>query len=112
MAFLTSKRKEPLAREEEMYKRDMTKIPKKDKTSRDVPFWYTHPAAKLIKDQIADELAGKKKRTAPQKLWESRAEYKAFPLSVFRKHLYQDRTRQISAPYWQHRRNKKSQKKT
>ena len=44
-------------------------------------------------------------------LWKSRVQYQDFPLLVFCKHIYQERTKQLAAPYWQHTRNKIAQKK-
>jgi len=41
----------------------------------------------------------------PQELWKSMAEYQEFSLSVFSKHIYQERTKRLAAPYWQHKRN-------
>ena len=46
----------------------------------------------------------------PKDLWNMRMEYKDFPLSVFRKHVYQERMKQLAAPFWQHKRNKAAEK--
>ena len=54
---------------------------------------------------------GTVKNIKPQQLWKSREEYKEFPLKIFRKHVYQERTKQLAAPYWQHKRNKSARKK-
>ena len=45
-------------------------------------------------------------------LWRSKREYQEFPLLVFRKHIYQERTKQLAAPCWQHTRNQIARKKT
>ena len=47
----------------------------------------------------------------PHQLWESRSEYQEFPLKVFRKHIYQERTKQLAVPYWQYKRNKNATEK-
>ncbi|KAL7525981.1 hypothetical protein ACHAXR_006714 [Thalassiosira sp. AJA248-18] len=111
MKNLTSKRKKQMRAEEASFKRDMLKLPKINKTSRGYPFWHTHQASELMKNHITDEMLGKVEKTKPQQLWKSRAEYQAFPLSIFRKHIYQERSKQLAAPYWQHKRNKNAQKK-
>jgi len=38
-------------------------------------------------------------------------EYQKFPLLIFHKHIYQERTKQLAAPYWQHKRIKNASKK-
>ena len=55
-------------------------------------------------------MLGKAIKMKPQQLWKLREEYQAFPLHIFRKHIYQERTKQLAAPYWQHKRNKNAQK--
>jgi hypothetical protein len=60
---------------------------------------------------VKDEESGTAKTMKPKTLWESREEYQDFPLRVFRKHIYQERTKQLSAPFWQHKRNKNAMKK-
>ena len=107
MKKLTSKRKALISNEEASYQRDMLKLPRNAKTSRDVPFWNNHPASELLQK---DETDGVAKEMKSKQLWESRVEYQDFPPSVFRKHIYQERTKQLSAPYWQHKRNKNAKK--
>ena len=113
METLTSRRKRLVSEEEAIFRRDMIKLKDiiSDKTSRGYPFWHTHPASKLLKDDIAREMSGNMNKRKPTQLWESRVQYQDFPLSVFRKHIYQERTKQLAAPYWQHTRNKIAQKK-
>ena len=108
MKALTNKRKQRINKEEASFHRDMLKIPKKTPTTRGLPFWNTHPAAELLKN---DEMNGVAKTMKPAQLWKSRAEYQNFPLCVFRKHIYQERTKQLAAPYWQHKRNKNAMKR-
>ena len=58
-----------------------------------------------------DETSGVAREIKPQQLWKSRVEYQDFPLAVFRKHIYQVRTKQLAAPYWQYKRNKNAKKR-
>lgn len=85
----------------------MLKITHNEKTRRNYPFWNQHPAAALL---CEDERNGTARSMKPQELWNSRTEYKDFPLSVFRKHIYQERMKQLAAPFWQHKRNKAAAK--
>ena len=107
MKGLTSKRRRLLDEEEDAYQKEMLSCPKKEATSRGYPFWNCHPAADLLKE---DEIVGAAKRMKPIKIWESRPEYQDFPLYIFRKHIYQERSKQLASPFWQHRRNKMAMK--
>lgn len=108
MKKLTSKRKSLIKEEEESFRRDMLKLPESLETSRGIPFWNRHPASDLLHQ---DEMNGIAKGMKPRDLWMSRIEYQDFPLCVFRKHIYQERTRQLAVPYWQYKRNKNAKKK-
>lgn len=108
MQGLTSKRRKLIDEEEEAFQRDMLLLPRMSETSRGLPFWNKHPASSLLAADVRD---GTSNRMKPQKLWKSRKEYQDFPLCVFRKHIYQERRKQLSTPAWQYRRNKKAQKK-
>lgn len=107
MIALTSRRRDRIDNEEKMYRRDMLAFPKCTRTSRNDPFWNDHPASDLLEK---DEISGSSTAMKPKQLWESREEYQEFPLSTFRKHIYQERTKQLAAPYWQHKRNQKAKK--
>ena len=76
-------------------------------SSRGIPFWNRHPASDLLHQ---DEMNGIAKGMKPRDLWMSRIEYQDFPLCVFRKHIYQEGTRQLAVPYWQYKRNKNAKK--
>ena len=108
MIALTSKRRKCIDEEEAMYRRDMLALPKCAMTSRNLPFWNNHPASELLEK---DEKRGIAKTMKPKQLWETREAYQDFPLSIFCKHIYQERTKQLAAPYWQYNRNQKAQKK-
>ena len=58
-----------------------------------------------------DEMLGKVEKLKPLQIWNSRPEYQEFPLYVFGKHVYQERTKQLAAPYWQFKRNKNAKQK-
>ena len=111
MKCLTLKRRNLISEEEAKYKRDKAKYPKRDKTSKGIPFWSNSQASELLRQHVSDEMEDKAQRTKPQELWKSRIEYQKFPLPIFRKHIYQERTKQLAAPYWQHKRNKNASKK-
>ena len=108
MMKLTSKRKGRISEEQASFNHDMLKLQQKTITAREYPFWNKHPASELLRE---DELNCTEKQMKPEKLWRSRLEYQDFPLPVFRKHIYQERMKQLAAPYWQHKRNKNAKKK-
>lgn len=56
-------------------------------------------------------MAGAVDKAKPRELWKSQKEYQDFPLSTFRKHIYQEQTKQLAAPFWQHKRYKITKKK-
>lgn len=111
MQTLTAKRKAMIEEEEESYRRDVLRLPEKGKTSRGIPFWHTHAASELLEQHVTGEMDGIIKKMKPSQIWKSRTEYQAFPLKIFRKHIYQERTKQLAAPYWQHKRNKNAREK-
>ena len=108
MSERTMKRKQLIQREHESFVADMVAFPPKSLTSRGYPFWDTHAACKLLEE---DEISGRTATMKPQRLWKSRSEYQEFPLRVFRKHIYQLRTKRLAAPYWQCKRNRIARKK-
>ena len=108
MKKLTDRRKALIHEESAAFEHDMITLPPLEKTSRGYPFWHKHRASELLKE---DETSGAAKRMKPKQLWMSRKEYQDFPLSVFRKHIYQERMKQLAAPYWQYKRNKSAKKK-
>jgi hypothetical protein len=68
------------------------------------PQWQGSKAARLLK---LDVLEGKSKAMKPSALRDTRKEYQAFPLKVFRKHIEaEDRSRKDSL-YWLLKKNKK-----
>jgi len=63
----------------------------------------------LLEEDVRD---GTSKTMKPRDLWRLRSDYQDFPLVIFHKHIYQERTKQLAAPCWQYKRNQLSQKKT
>ena len=55
MKALTEKRKAQLHVEEQCFRRDMQKLPKRSETSRGMLFWNTHPALKLLRKHFEME---------------------------------------------------------
>lgn len=108
MVKRTTKRKQLIYNEYQAYLDDLQVVPKSNKSSRGYPCWDTHKASKMLQ---ADEESGIAKELQPKVLWKSRKEYQDFPLSVFRKHIYQLRSKQLAAPFWQYKRNMNAKKK-
>ena len=108
MKKLTDKRRQLIRIEMAAYREDMLTLPPATITSRGYPFWNKHRASELLKE---DEANGVAKEMQPKQLWKSRVEYQDFPLPVFRKHIYQERMKQLAAPYWQYKRNENATKR-
>jgi hypothetical protein len=70
------------------------------------PRWEGSDAQRLLKMDID---AGRNKEFKPKELHKSRMEYQAFPLHVFRDHIYQETRDRLGKSYWLDR--KKNQKK-
>ncbi|EJK44799.1 hypothetical protein THAOC_36630 [Thalassiosira oceanica] len=81
--------------------------PQKCVSLRGKPIWNIHPA-KL--ELIEDTKNGKTRQMKPKELWKTSEQYQDFVLEDFRKHIYQERYRQLAGPYWQQKRNKSAQK--
>ena len=96
--------------EEQCFRQDMQKFPKISETSRGMRFWNTHPASKLLRKHIEMEMTGTIEKMKPQEIWATEEDYQSFDLNVFRKHIYQERRRQLAAPFWQVKRNKNARK--
>ena len=94
------------------FNRHLLSCTKRVLTSRGKRFWGDHPA----KDRLIDDTkSGKTRELKPKELWKSHEDYQDFSLKDFRKHIYQEKYRQLAGPYWQKKRNKaalKEQEKT
>ena len=57
-------------------------------------FWHNHPVKDLLAEDVKNGLANE---LAPKVLHETREEYKVFKLETFRKHIYQEKSKQRSS---------------
>ena len=108
MKKLTDKKRKLLKRDVEIFRQDLSLFPRKEYTSRDKLFWDTHRANFLLAE---DTLSGKAKEMKPKALWKSREEYQEFLLEDFRKHIYQERNKQLAGAYWQQKLRRVAAKK-
>ena len=86
---------------------DLHAFPRGETTLGGNPHWDNHPACALLKKDVEN---GKADSMQPEMLRRTRDEYKAFPLHVFRGHIYQEKRRKREEPGWVIKRNKKAQK--
>lgn len=89
-------------------KAELKNFPRPEKTNRGQPFWDTHPAKLLLREDVK---VGKHLEMKPHILHQTRPEYKAFNLKTFRQHVYQEKRHQKELPMRVARRNKKAQYK-
>ncbi len=87
---------------------ELQNFPRSGKTNRGEPFWDTHPAKLLLREDVK---AGKHLDMKPQVLHQTRPDYQAFSLKTFRRHVYQEKRHQRELPMRVARRNKKAQYK-
>jgi hypothetical protein len=76
---------------------------KTNATSRGKMFWSSHAAKHQL---VADMKCGKASEMRPKDLYKSHNAYQDFSLEDFRKHIYQEKYKQLAGPYWQKKRNK------
>ena len=87
---------------------DMNVVKSKKAFDRGYPQWHLHKA----KDKLRVNVQKKKHvNLSPSKLWEGEAEYKEFPLEIFRKHIYQEVISQSGRSYWMNKKRMKQDKK-
>lgn len=104
---LAERDRKQVSEDVEMFRQHRLNFPPKEITARGKLSWSKHKA----KDQlILDTKSGKAGKTRPKQLWESNASYQCFSLEDFRKHVYQEKYRQLAGPYWQKKRNKAAYK--
>lgn len=77
-------------------------------TSQGNYFWDEQDACTFLERDVK---SGKVNEMSKEQLWESRPAYKKFKKRVFRKHVYQEQSKQRGGTYWQVKRNRKGQKK-
>jgi hypothetical protein len=83
------------------------KFPSTGTSKQGHPLWHKHAAKHLLTKDVED---GLHHQYSPSQLRKMRYEYQEFPLSTFRKHIYQEKTKQHSEPYWVVKRNKKARR--
>lgn len=103
MIKLTDKHRREIHQNIELFKRHRLKFPKNTASSRGKCIWRDHPASNIL---VCDTKSGNASKVKPKELWKSREEYQDFSLDDFRKHIYQEKYRQLAGPYWQKKRNK------
>jgi len=108
MINLTNKKKNRIESVEAAFRRDMLKVERSEKTSKGVYKWHKHIASELLKEDVRNGTADSME---PKKLWKLRIQYRDFPLSIFRLHIYQEKYKQLAAPYWQIKRNEAATEK-
>ena len=72
------------------------------------PRWSDSSALKLLLQDLA---SGVLENMKPAAVWMSRPEYRVYPLSVFRDHIYKEKTKPFVKAYWAHQRELKKAKK-
>jgi hypothetical protein len=92
-----------VATEEANYQEDMQHHVQKQITWRGTPFWVKHAAKKMLIKNVED---GIDQPMTKRQLWESQAEYQAFPYDFFCKRANKVQQKALGAPYWQYKRNK------
>ena len=106
MKAAAKKHEEKVDRDNANISMELEKFPRNGLTNRGYPFWDTHPASRLLRFDIE----GGKDNLTPTELRMSRDEYRAFPLQVFRYHIYQERRRVRESKLKVVQRNKKALK--
>lgn len=65
------------------------------------PRWNKSSAQALLTQDVASGIVNTMK---PAELWMTRPEYRIYPLSVFRDHIYKEKIKPLSRAYWDHQR--------
>lgn len=76
-----------MVRDVRAYGRDKKIVLTHLRTTDDVQPWHKTECPKLLKKDIDNELHLNQR---PEEIYHSRSEYQAFPLTIFRKHVYQE----------------------
>ena len=96
------------AQSDEVRLRNTLKKKQNDDIQPSYPTWNHSEAQKLL---CTDINSGRAQVMKPAELWSSRPEFKVYPVSVFRDHLYKERSKPLVKAYWDHQREMKLQKK-
>jgi hypothetical protein len=103
MVKLTSKHRKQIEEDVQLWKLQRAVTPRKTTTSRNKLFWSSHPAKQQL---IEGTKSGKAASMKPKELYQTQSVYQEFSLKDVRKHIYQEKYKQIAGPYWQMKRNK------
>ena len=103
MIKLTDKHREQIAQQVDAWQRHRMNCPQRTVSSRGKPIWHRHSARGVL---VTDTKSGKAGKMKPKELWLSNEHYQDFSLDDFRRHIYQEKYRQLAGPYWQAKRNK------
>lgn len=76
-------------------------------TSRGYPRWCGSAAERLLIEDIDN---GRHEGIRPERLYRSKSEYQAFPLNVFRDHIYQETRDRKTRAYWLNRKKQEENK--
>ena len=105
------KEKAITASDERDFSHDQIYCPRKEKTSRGVHFWDTHPANLLLQSDLRDMNGGTGRILLPSELRMTRKEYQYFSVKTFCGHVHQEKRKMREKPYWIPKRNKDGMKR-
>jgi hypothetical protein len=74
----------------------------------DYPPWHNSSASLLL---LQDIDSGAIEGLKPSEIRQTRPEYLAYPLNVFRDHLYKEKSKPMIKAYWEHQRERTLQRK-
>jgi hypothetical protein len=100
--------KKAVAFDEKALRMDWETIKPKNTNANGSKRWDRSAAKQLLHEDVKKKVH---KQKTPKQLWESRPEYKEFPLDVFRGHIYQEEYAQKGRSYWQWLKEQKSLEK-
>ena len=98
MIKLTKKRREMVQQQHRDFEQDVANFPPSQRTNRGEPFWHRHAANTLLKEDVE---SGTANLMTPGELWRTKSEYMEFKQKTFAKHVFQEKSKQRAAPYWQ-----------
>jgi len=82
-------------------------FPREEHNKRGYPFWDTHKAKALLKEDVANN---KHNEMKPKALRNTRVEYMEFPENIFRERVNSEARKHREKAFWQHARNNKKLK--
>ena len=98
-----------VAFQEDALSKDRQSFPVRETTSWGYRPWHTSEAKELLRQDVQQKTHSSSMK--PSELHQSRDEYKAFPLKVFRKHIYQEEYAQLGRSYWMNKKEEKNRHK-